>query len=88
MVCAASPQQAEQTIEIVGSQGKGLARVADLLAPITGPDWLNQPSSLSVISVAEGRALGALRMVDLMQQDPSVELNYAPVGYYESLQVR
>lgn len=88
LVCAASPQQAEQTIEIVGSQGKGLARVADLLAPITGPDWLNQPSSLSVISVAEGRALGALRMVDLMQQDPSVELNYAPVGYYESLQVR
>jgi len=78
----------ETTVEIVGEQGRGLARVADLLAPITGPDWLSQPSSLSVISVPEGRALGAQRMVDLMQADPSVELNYAPAGYYESLQVR
>lgn len=77
-----------QEVEIVGDRGRGLARVSDLLAPITGSDWLRQPSSLSVINVREGKALGAQRMVDLMQRDPSVELNYAPVGYYESLQVR
>jgi iron complex outermembrane receptor protein len=80
--------QGVHEVEIVGERGRGLARVADLLAPITGADWLSQPSSLSVISVSEGLALGAQRMVDLMQRDPSVELNYAPVGYYENLQVR
>ncbi|MGA0881802.1 MAG: TonB-dependent receptor plug domain-containing protein [Burkholderiaceae bacterium] len=90
LLCVGTLQaaQASSEVEIVGERGRGLARVTDLLAPITGNDWLSQPSSLSVVSVSEGRALGAQRMVDLMQRDPSVELNYAPLGYYENLQVR
>lgn len=87
-LAAAQLEDSPLEVEIVAERGRGLARVVDLLSPITGPDWLSQPSSLSVISVAQGRALGAQRMVDLMQADPSVELSYAPVGYYESLQVR
>lgn len=49
---------------------------------------LEFPAAVSVLNRAALDALGARRAAEALGSDPSVEENYAPLGYYESFAVR